>query len=321
MDPLGLAHSPKAPRDLAWVAIASVLFAAFSIRFELGERILAWTYPHERFQLDELPAILLVLACGLFWFAWRRMREARAELWRRLQAESELRKALADNRRLARANIDMQEAERRALARELHDELGQWLNAIKLDAVSIGVARARPDDMRAAAASIAEIVDRLQIVVRDMLRRLRPPGLDELGLTAALGHCVDRWRHRMPGVQCRFDVLPGGDGNWGEEVNMALYRLVQEGLTNIARHANADRVSVALACQRVGRSSEQVVLTMNNNGARKSAAGVRAGLGLLGMRERIEALGGALTVRIESPDAFQLEARVPVAIEVAHANR
>src|SRR6185312_12813122 len=63
MDPLGLAHSPKAPRDLAWVAIASVLFAAFSIRFELGERILAWTYPHERFQLDELPAILLVLAC------------------------------------------------------------------------------------------------------------------------------------------------------------------------------------------------------------------------------------------------------------------
>jgi two-component system, NarL family, sensor histidine kinase UhpB len=310
-------QSTRAPRDLARVAIVSVLFAALSIRFELSEQLLAWTQPQERFQLDELPGILLVVACGLLWFAWRRMRDARAELHRRLRAEADLRKALLENRRLAQAHVDLQERERRGLARELHDELGQCLNAIKLDAVAIGAAGARPEDVRSATASIIELSDGLQAVVRDMLRRLRPPGLDELGLVAALTHCIDGWRRRMPGVRYCFEAPPHDDGNWGESVNIALYRLVQEGLTNVARHADADCVSIELACPGATGAEKEVVLTMRNNGTRRDGVGVRPGLGLLGMRERIAALGGTLTVRVDPPGAFHLEARVPVGRAVA----
>src|SRR5262249_11000667 len=89
------------------------------------------------YQLDELPAILLVVAVCMAWFAARRYRETSRELTQRQRAEQELRLALEANRRLARQYVEIQEAERRALARDLHDELGQHLNAMKTDAVGV----------------------------------------------------------------------------------------------------------------------------------------------------------------------------------------
>ena len=122
-------------RDAAVIATATLLFAFVSVQFELSETIAALTRPRERFQLDELPGILLFMALGLAWFAWRRVQEVRATLQHKIAIEAELTAALADNRRLERATIRIQEDERRNLARELHDELGQYLNAIKVDAV------------------------------------------------------------------------------------------------------------------------------------------------------------------------------------------
>jgi hypothetical protein len=93
-------------------------------------------------QLDELPAVILVIAISLIWFASRRYFEANRQLRLRRAAEAQLAEALAENKRLAQQYLDVQEYERKALARDLHDELGQYLNAIKLDAVSIREAQA-----------------------------------------------------------------------------------------------------------------------------------------------------------------------------------
>jgi two-component system, NarL family, sensor histidine kinase UhpB len=233
---------PSSRRDLALLVLAVTLFAGFSMAVNLQERLAAATRPHERFQLDEVPGVLLFSALALAWYAWRRVRELRSELTRRLVAEARLTQALAENRQLVRTNLRIQEQERRELARELHDELGQTLNAIKIDAVTLrdGEAR-RLAAVRTGAEAIVAATDHTQRVVRDMMRRLRPTALDELGLAAALDHCVDGWRRRLPAVE--FDLKLADDvGELDEATNMTLYRLVQEGLTNVAKHAAASRV-------------------------------------------------------------------------------
>lgn len=300
-------------RDLLWIVSATAGFAALCAWLELSETVLTWTRPHERFQLDELPGILLFLAVALAWYAWRRMGEAQDELKLRQGTEARLREALVQNRELARAGVRIQEAERRSLARELHDELGQYLNAVKIDAACLrdGSAGQIPE-VRAGAMAIMSITDHLEIVVRDMVRRLRPPGLDELGLPAALENCVDGWRRRLPSVN--FTMAVGEDiGNLDETTNMTLYRLVQEGLTNIAKHARASRVEIVMkqrAAMHAGAT--EIVLTVRDDGVGTQAGGTHAGLGIAGMRERVEALAGRFELTPMCSGGFGFTASLPI---------
>ena len=121
----GEPNRTRARNDLLWIVTLTGGFALLSIRLELSELVLAWTQPRERFQLDELPGVLLFLAVALTWYAWRRVGEAHAELDLRKSTEAKLRAALLQNRKLAQTSVRIQEEERRTLARELHDELGQ----------------------------------------------------------------------------------------------------------------------------------------------------------------------------------------------------
>jgi two-component system, NarL family, sensor histidine kinase UhpB len=305
-------------QDLAGIVIAAGLFAVLSVHFELSEKISAWTRPLERYQLDELPGILMCMALGLAWFGWRRTDEARAELRRRRAIESDLTAALHANRQLERANARIQEDERKTLARELHDELGQYLNAIKVNAVCLRDADPlEVDDVQHGAASIIGIVDRVQGTVRDMMRRLRPPGLDELGLPAAIEHCIDSWRRPMSSVRFEFEV---GDGleDMGETVNMTLYRLVQEGLTNVAKHAQAHRVSIRLEQLKPAvNQAASVTLQLSDDGVGLSSSMPASGLGLVGMRERVEALGGSFEAANVTPRGFRIVATLP--LQEAHA--
>ncbi len=295
-------------RDVVLVGACVLLFWWFSVAVELNERVLAWTRPWERYQLDELPGVLLALALALAWYSWRRVREARSELRRRVAAEAQLAETLAENRRLSLSHVRVQEAERKQLARELHDELGQHLNAIKIDAVSIrNWSEARMPDVHEAARNIVQAGDRVQNVIRDMLQRLRPVGLDELGLAAALEHLVGQWRARHPGVSAELSVAAGTDG-LGESENITLYRMVQEGLTNVAKHARARHVDIAL-----GRGVQGVSLTVADDGAGSVDWAGAAGLGLKGMRERVEALGGSLHIESAPGAGFLIRALLPPA--------
>jgi two-component system, NarL family, sensor histidine kinase UhpB len=293
-------ESPPTPpvRALAWrdaaaVACVTVLAFLLSAHFEFSEALFALTRHWEYFQVDELPVGMFVLSLGLIWISWKRYRDANRELEARRIAEARLEAVLSENRRLARENLRIQEVERKHLARELHDELGQYLNAIKLDAVSIrdgggDVARAAAD----ASQSIIRTVDHVHGAVSGMIGRLRPVGLDELGLVAAIEHCVDEWRQRLPGT--RFNL--SADGNFddlGESLTLTVYRLIQEGLTNISKHANATEARLAL--ERIpGTQStgDELRLCVADDGCGMDLGERRSRFGLSGMRERVEMSGG-----------------------------
>lgn len=303
--------SNPAGRDAGLIALATGAVAVACAQFDFSEQILHWTAPLEHYQIDELPIVLLFLACALAWFAWRRTREMRRELALRLLTESSLMQALAANRTLVVAGAQAQEEERRRVARELHDELGQCINAIKLDAVGIRQ-RAADVELRRDAAAIVELADRAQRATRDIVRELRPPGLDELGLVAALESCVDGWRRRMPSVRFVLATPQAELPPLGEATSIALFRLVQEGLTNVVRHARPARVEVALSYAPPGAAlAGEIVVSIVNDGVGDAMPSRGRGLGIPGMRERIEALGGRV-VATAAARAFALEARVPV---------
>src|SRR6202521_43322 len=196
----------SARRDIGLIVVGAATAACVCAKFNLSEALLKWTRPYERLQLDELPAVLLVIAISLIWFSTRRYIEATRQLHYRRSAEAKLAESLAENKRLAQQYVDVQESERKALARDLHDELGQYLNAIKLDAVSIREATAaHPGAHEALRAMIANI-DRVYGVVTGLIRQLRPVGFDELGVAAALEHCVNEWRLRLPLVTIELSV-------------------------------------------------------------------------------------------------------------------
>jgi signal transduction histidine kinase len=299
--------------DLVLVGVATALFAFLSAHFELGELVSAWTRPQERYQLDELPGVLLFMALGFAWLAWRRWGDVRKELRRRIATEATLTAALAENRRLEHANRAIQEDERRSLARELHDELGQYLNAIKVDAVTLSSDAGDVAAVRRGAVSIVGIVDRVQTSVRGMVQRLRPVGLDELGLEAAIEECVDGWRRRLPSVRFDYDFAAQSP-DWGEAVNMAVFRLVQEGLTNVARHARASRVAIRIdQLARDGHRPGTLRLDISDDGVGIApGAPSSQGLGLAGMRERVESLGGVLQAANAARGGFRVTARIPL---------
>ena len=298
-----------ARRDAAVVIVATLLAAIVCAKLDLGEAVASWTRPYEWLQLDELPLILLVLATGLIWFSSRRYFEAKRQLELRRAAEVRLAETLSENQRLALKYVDMQEHERKALARDLHDELGQYVNAIKLDAVSIREAAADRPEIAATARAVIANVDRVYEVLRGLIRQLRPVGLDELGLAAALENCVNEWRSRLPAAQIEMACGPELDA-LAESRALVLFRLVQEALTNVARHSSATRVRI-----QIGRaeSSPGIDISIADNGL-GADLGVRSnGLGLIGMRERVAALGGSITVsQAGGATGFEVRAFLPL---------
>jgi two-component system, NarL family, sensor histidine kinase UhpB len=318
VSPAGVASRRLHLRDAILVAIVTAATWVLCGLLNVTELLRHLTAPYERYQLDELPVVLLILGLGLTWFAMRRNREARREIMLRKSAETQLAAALADNRRLAQQYVELQETERKSLARELHDELGQYLNVIKLDAVGIR------DDSHASqgathrrASTIVEICNHIHAALATLIRELRPTGLDELGLAAALEHCVETWRARLPDVSLQLDIT--GDFNaLPESVTVTVYRLVQEALTNVAKHAAASRVNVRLErAGDPGAEGDAILAAVSDDGVGTSSGLPTPGLGLIGMRERVMALRGTLTFNSSPGRGFELSARIPVPLEAA----
>jgi two-component system, NarL family, sensor histidine kinase UhpB len=301
-------------RDITWIVIAAAITAFLCVEFNFNETLLRWTRPFERLQIDELPAVLLVVAISLIWFSSRRYFEANRQLRLRKTVEAKLAEALAENQRLAQAYVDVQEHEHKALARDLHDELGQYLNAIKLDAVCIGEsALDHPAAAGAARAMIANI-DRVYGVVTGLIRRLRPVGFDDLGVAAALEHCINEWRSRLPAATIET-AISGDLTSLDETRGLVLYRLVQEALTNVARHSQASRVEIRIEQIEDARGEQRVDMLIADNGRGADVKAPRTGLGLVGMRERVSALGGSIRLSSEPGAGFRIMASIPMAAD------
>ncbi|WP_169418740.1 histidine kinase [Ramlibacter agri] len=292
--------------DLLVVTAVTALFFLVAVQVELSERIAGWTLRHEAWQVDELPMTLVVLSACLAWFGWRRLRERTREMQARLQVEDAMRLAVEKNRELARHLLRLQEDERQRIARELHDELAQQCVAIRVEAASIedeALACELPV-VAAGARTIRDAVDHLHGVVREMLTRLRPPMLDALGLEASLRTLASGWSQRH-GIACSVRVDPSCE-HLLDEVQVALFRVAQEALTNVASHAGATQAQLVLAPDGTG-----LLLTVDDDGRGLDGQAHHGGLGLVGMAERVAVLGGSLALASSPRGGLRVAARVP----------
>ncbi|HEY7409354.1 MAG TPA: histidine kinase [Vicinamibacteria bacterium] len=208
-------------------------------------------------------------------------------------------------RGLSNRLVGAQEDERRRLARELHDEVGQMLTALRME---VGKAERLRTAREGFAASIAEskhIIETMMQTVRDLSMGLRPAMLDDFGLGSALDWHVRDFsrRYDVPvflTVEGELDGLP-------EPHRTCVYRVVQEALTNCAKHSRARRVDVTLR-----ESARQLLLTIEDDGVGLAPEGARrGGVGLLGIEERVREVGGALSIR-SGAAGTTLEIRIPV---------
>jgi two-component system, NarL family, sensor histidine kinase UhpB len=311
--PSGWSRAP-AWRDTLGVLGATALSIALAAHFNWSELLYALARHEERLQLDELAIGMPVMLTGLIWLAWRRNWQARREIRARELAESELARALAANRELATETLRIQEADRKHLAREMHDELGQYLMAIKLDAALITEALpSGPADALHGTESIMRTVDRLSAVVSRMIADLRPVALDELGFVAAIEHNVEEWRQRLPAISIRLLCL--GDLDRIEEtLSLSLYRLIQESITNVCKHANASQIDINLEA-RSGASGGELALTVFDNGRGMDLGAPTSGHGLRGMRERVELAGGRFFIESKPARGLRLSACLPLALK------
>jgi len=222
-------------------------------------------------------------------------------------AESQSRTLLAENRNLVHTSLHVQEEERRHLARELHDELGQCITAIQADAESIhDLSRECDQRIETSASAILDVSSRIYAVVHDMMQRLRPGVLDDLGLVEALKEELSAWQGRNPEIETHLDVAGNLDG-LDERINITIYRIVQECLTNITRHAGASRVSISLS-----GNVDSLALSVSDNGQGLNQSLPRDGLGLIGMRERAEGLGGEFMLKSEPGAGAKIHIRIPL---------
>ncbi len=203
------------------------------------------------------------------------------------------RKKIEDALRALAARLQgVREEERAKVAREIHDELGQALTAIKIDLASlIRESSAGQQQQWKRTDSILELVDRTIQSVRRIATELRPGILDDLGLVAAVEWAAEEFEART-GTKCRLD-LPEDDIDIDQKRATAMFRIFQETLTNVARHANASEVGVRLA-----KANGDLTLEVHDNGrgiSEEQLSAVRS-LGILGMRERAALLGGELTL-------------------------
>jgi len=232
------------------------------------------------------------------------------DITRRKQAEQAQHELLQENRALIRSVMQVQEEERRLLARDLHDELGQLLTSIKTRAEFIA-RRAGDTELRDVAAEIVRDTSASFDTSNAMLLKLRPDTLDVLGLAAALTELTGQWQ-KQTGTICSLHI-DGDIDHLNEMHAIAIYRLIQEGLTNAHRHGKATRVEIVVkhAPPHAGRE-DQVLVEVNDNGKGLHVQQVRKGMGIIGMRERIHALGGMFLLTEIPGDGVRIEAVLPM---------
>lgn len=223
------------------------------------------------------------------------------------RAEEQLRASRAALRSLATRQQEVREGERTRIAREIHDSLGQALTALKLQLAAAHDAAARnTPSLSDRLAETTQMVDDLVKAVRKIATELRPAILDQLGLPAAIEWMAHDFTRRT-GIPCTATIVPEM-ATISAELGTALFRIVQEALTNVVRHAAASRVEILLQV-----TPELITLEISDDGRGITDAAVYgpASLGILGMRERAAAQGGVLEVGPVPPHGTRISAWFP----------
>jgi signal transduction histidine kinase len=220
------------------------------------------------------------------------------------EAEQEL-------RRLSRQLVQAQEAERKSLSRELHDEVGQMLTALRMELRSLQELRTGPEEeFNGHVEGAKRLTEQSLRALRGLAMGLRPAMLDDLGLGAAIQWQARQFsKHTGIPVNVEIEDLPA---TIPEAHRTCIYRVVQEALTNCARHAQAKQIDIAVTGESAG-----IAVSVRDDGIGFNAAKARGrGFGLIGMQERVMDLGGSLSFTPRAPHGTVLSARIPLPREV-----
>ncbi|HAO25334.1 MULTISPECIES: sensor histidine kinase [unclassified Methylophaga] len=305
--------------DLAIIVVASLLTYLVAGYFDLAERWINWAALGEFYQLDEIIFVLLVFSSGLMWFGRRRYIELQETLKRNLEIKTKLELQNADNAKLLLQNralikhiTQVREAERNHLASELHDVFGQYLAAIDVNA-SVAI-KYKTDDpkLQSILKTIQDSASYLRNVTRSQLRSLKPPGLETVGLSAAIEDLISQWQMSFPQYEININIEVD-DRLVDYDTALTVYRCLQEALTNITRHAEAHKICIDLVTQNKSVQGNDISLTIRDDGKGfdpNEAMG--KGLGLIGIRERVHALNGLFKLHQAEPTGSVLTLNIPL---------
>ena len=270
------------------------------------EAEVAALYSEVRFRFVEIGVATLLIGLAVSAFVLVRVSRLERELEQRREAEAHTRR---DLERLSARLVDAQEQERRALARELHDEVGQALTALKME---VGVA------LRAASADprVREPLEEARLIaettlhgVRDLSQLLHPSILDDFGLPETLEAYVRSFSKRT-GIRASLRT-EGLENRLPAGVEIAVYRIIQEALTNVARHSRAASCDVTVA-----REQQSLRVIVDDDGAGMTGAGeasMSRGLGVIGLRERAQSMAGTFAIERRDGGGTRLRVMIPLA--------
>jgi signal transduction histidine kinase len=226
------------------------------------------------------------------------------------RAQAETTRLLAENRQLASRLFAAQEEERRYLARELHDELAQYLTAMRTEAQRLILLTGTTDtsSIQEGALALATLCERTHDLTREVLRGLAPTLLYESGLADALRELVESFERHQPRIVFRL-ALAGNLQGLDNQTAVTAYRVIQEALANAVRHAAPTRVFVGV--RRLATAEKTLRISVRDNGNGFDPAAVTRSVGLIGMRERVQALNGELHIRSRPGSGSYIEARLP----------
>ncbi len=255
--------------------------------------------------------ILLTLLSG-----WNLLQSTR----QREHSERNIAGLLEENRRLIASLFVANEEQRRQLAHDLHDEMGQWLAAIQVNARVIGdfLNVCGDAEQQQSVRTIADSALEINHVIRDMVRLLRPPLLDTMGLSPSLEELLSHWLKYQGRIKASLE-FEGELEHLPEAVNIAVYRILQEALANVTKHAQATAVNIRVSNgKEADGERQQLCLVIEDDGVgmgKGLALSGRgpAGVGLLGIRERAVALGGSLEIAPGQPRGCRLTVIIPLA--------
>lgn len=292
-------YSFRVALDIALVLSIFVYTYFASSYFNFSDQYIDWAKKYEdSLDIDELPVALLASSLALLWFATRRIHETTL--------------LISNNHALLKRVLEIQEEERKRIAQDLHDDMGQYLNAVKVQATSLLSESPGSESHKNMVHRIVDTADHAYQSARNLMHDLRPVALDELGLAAALENLVESWQmnananQRSEKTNYEINITNNIDAFY-EARNIAIFRILQEALTNISKHAQAKNIHILAT-----KNTDTFEMNIIDDGIGFNTKQKSNGYGLLGMAERAEAQGGRLEIESNVNAGTKLKLTLPM---------
>jgi signal transduction histidine kinase len=285
---------------LELAVIPLTFIAAFSIssHFDVFDQFYLWARKYENtIDIDEISFASFLTLIALVWFSLSRVKESQVLIKR--------------NQSLLYRVIQVQEEERKRIAHDLHDDLGQYINAIKTQAAILSAHETI--EVQVLSTKIMSNADHAFNSAKHLITSLRPLALDELGLAVALQYLIETWQTNTENKTKVHFVINDDIDHLNEQTSMIIFRVIQEALTNIAKHADAKNVYISI-------SYLINILTVKiiDDGTGFDIHQKTFGLGLIGIGERIEMLNGKLKIHSALNKGTEISIQIKVIHESTH---